>query len=140
MKVSASGQIYRGRAPPPSDIIRGVLIGKVAIFKASKEAANGGRLFAAAPACRWPGSSPHSRPSGPALPRTIDPVLTEPNGITSVRAHTYRDHLIDFIYLKVIPGEDRWENLPVCSPPPSPLVLFPHHVLETFRPKKSCHG
>lgn len=57
-KVSASGQIYRGSAPPPSDISLSASGGSidqdnVAIFKSEHEAAKSNRLFTAPPAAGW---------------------------------------------------------------------------------------
>lgn len=57
-KVSASGQIYRGGAPPPTDISPSGSGGSidqenVAIFKSEHEAAKSNRLFTALPAAGW---------------------------------------------------------------------------------------
>lgn len=77
-KGSAPAQIYRGRAPPPSDIIRGLLVRtawqslnhnmklpKVTVCLLRRLRAAGGRFYRG-----------HSRSFGSALPRIIDPVLT----------------------------------------------------------------
>lgn len=129
----------------------------VAIFKASKEAAERKRPFAAAPA-----SLPAQQAFRPAVLRTIDPVFTDrfsiPNGIT-LYPHSHLQRCAQlFDRLNLSQGYSRRgqvvklgrEYPSVSSRSPLPRVLLPRHVLKTFRPKKtrypkipsicSCHG